>query len=84
MKKDVTDAYINLNESKDTVELAQALLQASMEKFTQAQKRYENGLSDYIELQQARQNYIDAKSGLIIDYYKYYDALARMYHATGM
>ncbi|SFV65607.1 outer membrane efflux protein [hydrothermal vent metagenome] len=84
IKKDVTDAYINLNESKDTVELAQALLQASMEKFTQAQKRYENGLSDYIELQQARQNYIDAKSGLVIDYYKYYDALANMYHAIGM
>ena len=84
IKKDVTDAYINLNESKDTVELSQALLQASMEKFTQAQKRYENGLSDYIELQQARQNYIDAKSGLVIDYYKYYDALANMYHAIGI
>ena len=84
IKKDVADAYINLNESKDTVELAQALLQASMEKFIQAQKRYENGLSDYIELQQARQNYIDAKSGLVIDYYNYYDALAKMYHVIGM
>ncbi|QOP45620.1 TolC family protein [Sulfurimonas paralvinellae] len=84
IKKDVADAYNNLNESKDTVELAQALLQAAMEKFVQAQKRYENGLSDYIELQQARQSYIDAKSSLVVDYYSYYDALARMYNVIGM
>ncbi len=84
MKKDVTKEYLNLNESKDRVELSEALLNASKEKFTQAQKRYENGLSDYIELQQARQSYIDAKSSLVIDYYNYYDALARMYNVIGM
>jgi len=83
IKKEVTEAYINLNESKDRVELSEALLLASQEKFTQAQKRYENGLSDYIELQQARQSYIDAKSSLVIDYYNYYDSLAKMYHAIG-
>jgi outer membrane protein len=83
IKKEVTEAYINLNESHDRVELSQALLEASAEKFTQAQKRYENGLSDYIELQQARQSYIDSKSSLVIDYYSYYDALAKMYHAIG-
>jgi len=83
IKKEVTEAYINLNESRDRVELSQALLQASAEKFNQAQKRYENGLSDYIELQQARQSYIDAKSSLVIDYYSYYDSLAKMYHAIG-
>jgi outer membrane protein len=83
IKKDVTEAYLNLNESKDRVELSEALLQAAMEKFHQAQKRYENGLSDYIELQQARQSYIDSKSSLVVDYYNYYDALATMYHAIG-
>jgi len=83
IKKEVTEASINLHESKDRVELSEALLQASKEKFTQAQKRYENGLSDYIELQQARQSYIDAKSSLVIEYYNYYDALANMYHAIG-
>ncbi|WP_152182950.1 TolC family protein [Sulfurimonas indica] len=84
IKKDVTEAYLNLNESKDRVELSEALLRASIEKFNQAQKRYANGLSDYIELQQARQSYIDAKSSLVIDYYNYYDALARMYNVIGM
>ena len=83
IKKDVTEAYLNLNESKDRVELSEALLQASKEKFHQAQKRYENGLSDYIELQQARQSYIDAKSALVVEYYNYYDSLAKMYQAIG-
>jgi len=83
IKKEVTQAYINLNESKDRVELSEALLQASQEKFHQAQKRYENGLSDYIELQQARQSYIDSKSSLVIDYYNYYDSFAKMYHSIG-
>ena len=84
IKQDVADAFIKLNESKDTVELAQALLQAAKEKFVQAQKRYENDLSDYIELQQARQSYIDSKSSLVIDYYDYYDSLAKMYNVIGM
>jgi outer membrane protein len=84
IKKDVTNEYLNLNESKDRVELSEALLDASKEKFTQAQKRYENGLSDYIELQQARQSYIDAKSSLVVDYYNYYDVLARLHNVIGM
>ena len=68
---------------KDSVELSQSLLTASEEKFDQAQKRYEHGLSDYIELQQARQGYIDAKSSLVVDYYNYYNAIAVLDNAIG-
>jgi len=82
IKKEVTESYFNLQSTKERLELAQALLSVSVEKFQQAQKRYENGLSDYIELQQSRQEYISAKSTLIVEYYKYYDALVKMYHAT--
>ncbi len=83
IKKAVTKAYISLHESQDNVELAEALLDAATEKFTQAQKRYENGLSDYIELQQSRQDYINAKSSVVVDYYTYYDSLATMYNVIG-
>jgi len=55
IKTNTTDAYINVNKTKDTVELAQSLVYVSDEKFHQASKRYEHGLSDYIELQEARQ-----------------------------
>ena len=83
VKTETTDAYINVDKSKDTVELAQSLLLVSNEKFTQASKRYEHGLSDYIELQEARQGYINAKATLVIDYYAYYTAIATLDNAIG-
>lgn len=83
IRKETTQAYINVYKMKDSVELSQNLLEVSNEKFDQAGKRYENGLSDYIELQQARQGYIDAKASLVIDYYNYYAAIAVLDNAIG-
>lgn len=83
VKTDVTNAYINLNSVKDSVVLSKSLLEASKEKFEQAGQRYEHGLSDYIELQQARQGYIDAAGTLINNYYNYFDAMAILDNAIG-
>ena len=83
IKKSTTSAYINVNKTKDTVELDQGLVQVSIEKFDQASKRYEHGLSDYIELQEARQGYIDSKATLIVDYYNYYIAVTNLNNAIG-
>ena len=83
IKTEVTEAYINVEKAKDSVELSQSLLEVSHEKFEQASKRYEHGLSDFIELQQARQGYIDAMSSLIVDYYSYYDSVAHLDNAIG-
>jgi len=83
IKKETTQAYLNVYKNKDSVELAQSLVEVSSEKFDQASKRYEHGLSDYIELQQARQGYIDAKASLVIDYYTYYIAIAYLDNAMG-
>ena len=83
IKKGTTQAYINVYKSKDSVELSQSLVAVSSEKFDQASKRYEHGLSDYIELQQARQGYIDSKAALIVDYYDYYISIAYLDNAIG-
>ncbi|MDF1877076.1 TolC family protein [Sulfurimonas sp. SAG-AH-194-L11] len=83
IKSSVTDAYINVHRSKDTIELAQSLVLVSDEKFDQASKRYEHGLSDYIEIQEARQDYINAKATLVVDYYDYYIAIAKLDNAIG-
>jgi len=83
IKQEVTQAYINLQRVQDSFELSQSLLKVSKEKFHQASQRYEHGLSDYIELQQARQGYIDAKALLVADYYNYYIAKAYMDNAIG-
>jgi outer membrane protein len=83
VKKEVTQAYVNLYKIKDSVGLSQKLLEVSAEKFDQASKRYEHGLSDYIELQEARQGYISAKASLVVDYYNYYNAIAILNNAIG-
>ena len=83
IKQEVTNAYIGVERSKDSLELSQSLVSVSNEKFDQASKRYEHGLSDFIELQQARQGYIDAKASLVIDYYNYYIAKAYLDNAIG-
>lgn len=83
IKNEVTQAYLNLYNTKDSVALSQSLLSVSQEKFEQATKRYEHGLSDYIELQEARQGYINAKASLVVDYYNYYTAIAILDNAVG-
>ncbi|MEA3331099.1 MAG: TolC family protein [Campylobacterota bacterium] len=83
IKKETTEAYINLYKTKDSMELSQTLLKVSNEKFNQTGKRYEHGLSDYIELQQSRQGYIDAMTSLVINYYQYYQSIAYLDNAIG-
>jgi len=76
IKEEITKAYIALNKTKAQVKLSQNLLKLSKEKFEQVSKQYKYGLSDYIELQEARQGYIDAKASLVINYYNYYTSIA--------
>ena len=83
IKKEVDDAFINVFKQRDSVKLSQALAIASDEKFVQAEQRYEHGLSDFVELQQARQEYIDSLSTLVTEYYRFYIASAELDRATG-
>jgi len=83
IKKETTEAYINVYKAKDTVKLSQSLVRVSNEKFNQASKRYEYGLSDYIELQQSRQGYIDSLASLVVNYYHYYQAVTYLDNAIG-
>ncbi len=83
IKKEVDDAFINVFKQRDSVKLSQALAIAADEKFIQAQRRYEHGLSDFIELQQARQEYIDSLSTLVTEYYKFYRESAGLDRAIG-
>jgi len=83
IKEEVDNAYIYLYKNRDALKLSQSLSVAAKEKHIQAQKRYEHGLSDYIELQQARQNYIDSLASLVVSYYDYYRSLAQLNRAIG-
>jgi outer membrane protein len=83
IRQQVADANTVTLKRRDGVKLSQSLVEAAKERFTQAQKRYEYGLSDYIELQQARQGYIDASANLIVQYYNFFNALAKRDRAMG-
>lgn len=83
IKKEVAQANTQTLKRRDNVKLSQSLAEAAREKFVQASKRYEYGLSDYIELQQARQGYIDAGTNLITQYYNFFIALAQRDRAMG-
>ncbi|WP_286336261.1 TolC family protein [Hydrogenimonas cancrithermarum] len=83
IRQEVADAVTRALRNRDEVILAQSLAEAAKEKFEQAQKRYEHGIGDYIELQQARQGYIDASSSLVVSYYTLFTSLAAVERAVG-
>lgn len=83
VRQEVADAYTRVRKAYAAVRLAQSLAEAAKEKFDQARKRYEHGLADFIELQQARQGHIDAEAGLVIDIYAFFTTLAELERATG-
>ena len=83
IKAEVTQAYLKLKESIDTFKLNKEILKVSKEKFYQARKRYENDLSDFIELQNARLDYINSLNSLINSFYDCYIAQALLNHAIG-
>ncbi len=83
VKREVLESHILLRQSKDNVFLSESISHVSYQKFEQAEKRYANELSDYIELQDAQQGYISSLSDLVNAYYDYFIAMAKLDHAIG-
>jgi len=83
IKREVLEAHITVRQSRDNVKLTEKIAAVSLQKFTQAQKRYENELSDYVELQDAQQGYIKSLSDVVNSYYDYFIAMAKLDHAIG-
>ena len=83
VKREVIESTLYVKKMKDSVVLSESIAKASEEKFLQAQKRYENDLSDYIELQEAQQGYIESLGDLVVAYYDYYIAIAKLDYALG-
>ncbi len=83
IKRQVIEARLGVQRTKDAVLLSESISKASKQKFVQAQKRYENDLADYIELQEAQQGYITSLAELVSTYYDYYIAIAELDFAVG-
>jgi len=83
IRRQVIESSLGVRRTKDSVTLSQSIARASEKKYGQAKKRYENDLSDYIELQEAQQSYIRSLGELVSVYYDYYIAIAQLDHAVG-
>ena len=83
IKREVIEARLYVMRMKDAVTLSESIAKSSEKKYIQAKKRYENDLSDYIELQEAQQGYIRSLSELVVSYYDYYIAVAQLDYAVG-
>lgn len=83
VKRDVTDAYLMVKKAKDAVVLSESMVKTSSEKHLQSQKRYENDLADFIELQEAQNEYIISLTRLTNAYYDYFIAKAYLDLAIG-
>jgi len=83
IKRQVIESSLGVKKTKDAVMLSESIANASEKKYFQAKKRYENDLSDYIELQEAQQSYIQSLGALVTSYYDYYISIAQLDFSVG-
>ncbi len=83
IKREVTESHLYVMRTKDAITLSKSIVIASEKKYTQAKKRYENDLSDFIEYQEAQQGYINALGELVVAYYNYYISIAQLDFSVG-
>lgn len=84
VRQEVTDSYLRADENREGVDIANETLVLAEENFHMASKRYEAGLNDMIEYNDAQLLLSRAQSNLIVTYYDYLTALARLEHAVGV
>ncbi len=79
----VTDSYLNADQNREGVDLADETLGLAWENLTLAEGRYKAGLNDIIEYNDAQLTYTKSQSNLVVTYYTYLTDLALIQLATG-
>ena len=80
---DVQNAYINMIQLEKNVPLLQTKVRQTLENYELADARYEVGLGNFIELQDAKENYNNAQRDYVQTIYKYNVALTDLQTAMG-
>ena len=73
---EVKKCFLNVDKNEDQIYIAKQQAEEALEDFNLANRRYEEGRTDYIALQQARKNYNDAKLLYVKMLYEYNVSLA--------
>ena len=80
---EVQNAYINMIQLEKNIPLMQVKVKQTLENYELADARYEVGLNNFIELQDAKENYNNAQRDYVQTIYKYNVALTDLKTAMG-
>ena len=80
---EVESAYINMVQLEKNIPLMQTKVRQTLENYELADARYEVGLGNFIELQDAKENYNNAQRDYVQTIYKYNVALVNLQTAMG-
>lgn len=83
INREVQKAFIAVNESHETIQVAKIALTEAEENMALAKGRYGTGLADAIEFSDAETNLTIAKNDLVYATYEYLQNLARLEYAVG-
>lgn len=84
IKEDITNAYFKLKESEESINIALLTVDLSSQKLDLANKRYQAGLNDLVELNESKLQYTQSKSNLISTYYSYLSSKANVDYVIGV
>ncbi len=79
----VQNAYINMIQLEKNIPLMQTRVKQTLENYELADARYEVGLGNFIELQDAKENYNNAQRDYVQTIYRYNVALTDLQTAMG-
>jgi len=82
--QDVTDSYLRADENREGVDIADQSLGLAIENLELADGRYKAGIGDLLEFNDAQLLYTENQSSLVVTYYNYLTALARIERAIGI
>lgn len=80
---DVQEAYVNMIQLEKNIPLMKVKVKQTLENYELADARYEVGLGNFIELQDAKENYNNAQIDYVQTIYKYNVALVDLKTAMG-
>ena len=82
--RDVTDSYLRAEENREGVDIADQTLELAAENLRLAEGRYKAGIGDLLEFNDAQLLFTENQSNLVITFYNYLTALARIDRAIGV
>lgn len=82
IKENVTNAYFDVEQNKQSIDIALLNIELSAQNMDLAQERYKNGLNSIVELNDAKLDFIKAKNDLVNQYYGYKISQAKLEYET--